>query len=96
MAGVRRRKCDGSHGRRDREDIEHRVDIVRAESDLMRSPYPADIVGRLEYRVVAPTRRCGLIPGRERSRNGDDQYLRQPRRIIKILHAEIAEVIDIM
>ena len=72
------------------------MNIVRSESDLVRSPYPTDIVGRLEYRVVTPTRSCRLIPSSERSRDGEYQHLRQSRCVIKILHAEIAQVIEIV
>src|SRR6267142_1354339 len=72
------------------------MDIVRSESDLVRSPCPADVVGRLEYRVVTPTRSCRLIPGSERARDGDYQHLRQFRRIVKILHSEVTQGINIM
>src|SRR6266581_4328074 len=72
------------------------MDIVRSESDLVRSPYPTDIVRGLEYRVVTPTRSCRLIPSSEGSRDGDYQHLRQLRRVIKILYSEITQVIEIV
>src|SRR6266850_5920997 len=72
------------------------MDVVRSERELVRSSYPADIIRRLEYRVVTPARSCGLIPGGERARDGDDQHLRQLRRVVKVLHSEIAQVIEIV
>src|SRR5436309_8107729 len=72
------------------------MDMVRPESDLMRPPYPTHIIRRLEYRVITPTGSCRLIPGSERSGDGEYQYLRQSRCVIKILHAEIAQVIEIV
>src|SRR5882762_8761736 len=72
------------------------MDVIRSESDLVRSVYPADIVRRLEYRVVTPTRSRRLIPGNECSGDGEYQHLRQSRCVIKILHAEITQIVEIV
>ena len=72
------------------------MDIVCSESDLVRSLYPTDIVRQLEYRVITASLGCRLISGGECSGDGDYKYLRQPGRVIKILHTEIAQGKEIL
>src|SRR6267142_1904616 len=49
-------KSDGCPGEGGGEDVNHRVDIVRSQADLMLSPYQAYIVGDLVNRRVADAR----------------------------------------
>src|SRR3989442_1069152 len=72
------------------------MDVVRSESDLVRSVYPTDIIRRLEYRVITPTRSCSLIPGSECAGDGEYQHLRQSLSVIEILYSEITQVIEIV